>query len=311
MKKILTFIVAIVISNAIFAQEEAIFTQAPINIGLINPAAIGADREHQNVFMNIRSAFTNFPGTPKSYALTYNGAVGKQVGLGGTVFTENVADITRFKAQLAYSMGFQVQDLEIRAGMALKYQRMDLANSAVNGPLYEANDDIIERAMNGEKVFDTSLGLYATFKKRFHFGYVAPNLIRTVLDDIEGGEDGGNFKYYIFHAGGDFDVNDFKIKLKPSIVYRNIRNVDPQIDFNLTASFLKEQLITGLMYRTGTGSSLGFLLGTKYNTVRFIYSYDVYLDDFQSYNGGSHEITVGFQFNRKKGKFDRSKKYRK
>ena len=185
MKKILTFIVAIVVSNAIFAQEEAIFNQAPINLGLINPAAIGADREYQNVFMNIRSAFTNFPGTPKSYALTYNGAVGKQVGLGGTVFTESVADITRFHAQLSYSMGFEVKDLEVRAGMALKYQRMDLSNSVTTGPLYEENDDIIESAMNGEKVFDTSLGFHATFKKRFHFGYVAPNLIRTVLDDIE------------------------------------------------------------------------------------------------------------------------------
>ena len=99
--------------------------------------------------------------------------------------------------------------------------------------------------------------------------------------------------------------------LETSVIFKRVRNVDPHVNINLIASFLKEQLITGLTVRSGTGSTLGFVLGTKYNTVRFIYSYDVYMDDFQQYNGGSHEITVGFAFNRGNGKFDRSKKYRK
>lgn len=310
MKKLILIIVTAFFANYSFGQEEAIYSHTFLNSALINPATVGADREHHNVFMNVRSAFTSFPETPKTYALSYNGAMGKQVGLGAMLFTENVADISHFRMQLAYSMGFKVEDLALRAGLSLEYNRIDVSNATVTGDFYENGDEVIERAMDGEKIFDTSLGLFATYKEIFHFGYTAPNLIRTVLDDIEGLDEGGNFKYYIFHAGADFAFNDYKIKLKPSIVYKNVRNVDPHINVNLIASFLKEQLITGLTFRSGTGSTAGFVLGTKYNTVQFVYSYDVYMDDFQQYNGGSHEITVGFSFNRKDGKFDRSKKYR-
>ncbi len=311
MKKLILIVVTAFIANYSFGQDEAIYSHTFVNSALINPATVGADREHHNVFMNVRAAFTSFPETPKTYALSYNGPIGKQIGLGAMVFTENVADISRFRAQLAYSMGFKVKDLVLRAGISLQYNRLSISNAITTGDFYQAGDDVIDRAMDGEKVFDTSLGLHATYKGIFHFGYTAPNLIRTVLDDIEGLDEGGNFKYYIFHAGADFALNDYKIKIKPSVVYKNIRNVDPHIDVNLIASFLKEQLITGVTFRSGTGSTVGFVLGTKYNTVRFIYSYDVYMDDFQKYNGGSHEITVGFAFNRGNGKFDRSKKYRK
>ena len=311
MKKLILIIVTAFIANYTFGQEEAIYSHVFANPALINPATVGADREHHNIFMNVRSAFTNFPETPKTYALSYNGPVGKQVGIGATLFSENVADINQFRVQLAYSMGFQVEQLDLRAGLSLEYNRMSVSNASTTGDFYETGDEVIERAMAGEEIFDTSLGLYATFKKRFHFGYTAPNLIRTVLDDIEGLDEGGNFKYYIFHAGADFDLNDYKIKLQPSIVYKRVRNVDPHVNVNLIASFLKEQLITGLTFRTGTGSTVGFVLGTKYNTVRFLYSYDVYMDDFQQYNSGSHEVTIGFAFNRGNGKFDRSKKYRK
>ena len=311
MKKLILIIVTAFIANYTFGQEEAIYSHVFVNPALINPATVGADRDHHNVFMNVRSAFTSFPETPKTYSLSYNGAVGKQVGLGAMLFSENVADITQFRVQMAYSMGFQVEDLALRAGLSLEYQRMDVNNATITGDFYETGDEVIERAMEGEEIFDTSLGLHGTYKGIFHFGYTAPNLIRTVLDDIEGLDQGGNFKYYIFHAGADFALNDYKIKLQPSVIFKRVRNVDPHVNINLIASFLKEQLITGLTVRSGTGSTLGFVLGTKYNTVRFIYSYDVYMDDFQQYNGGSHEITVGFAFNRGNGKFDRSKKYRK
>ncbi|MEM8906443.1 MAG: PorP/SprF family type IX secretion system membrane protein [Bacteroidota bacterium] len=311
MKKLTLIILTAFIANYTFGQEEAIYSHVFINTALINPATVGIDRDHHNVFMNVRTAFTSFPETPRTYALSYNGAFGKQVGLGAMLFSENVADINQFRMQLSYSMGFQVEDLALRAGLSLEYNTTDLNNATITGDFYETGDEVIERAMEGEDIFDTSLGLHATYKNVIHFGYTAPNLIRTVLDDIEGLDEGGNFKYYIFHAGGDFDLKDYKIRLRPSVVYKKVRNVDPHVNVNLVASFLKEQLITGLTFRSGTGSTLGFILGTKYNTVQFVYSYDVYMDDFQQYNGGSHEITVGFAFNRNNGKFDRSKKYRK
>ena len=309
---ILTIVALLFVTTFVNAQEEAVFKHHHSNSVLLNPATVGLDREHHNITMNIRSSWAGFPGAPKTYALTYNGAAGKMVGIGGMLYTESVADVTQFRGQLGYSMGYKVENLAIRAGMSLEYHRTDVSRNAIDGDLYDVDDSTIERGIDGEKIFDTAIGLYASFKDKIYVGYTAPNLIRTVIDDIEGGQDtGGNFRYYILHAGGNFDFSDLKIKLQPSIVLRKVRDVDTQVDVSLLASFLKEQLITGLMYRAGTGSSVGVVLGTKYNSVKFLYSFDFYTDTFQDYSGGAHEITVGFQFARGKGSFDRSKKYRK
>lgn len=309
MKNLILIIIGLFCFQLANAQEEAVFRQYFLNPVLVNPATVGADREHHDLTMNLRSAFSSFSGTPKTYALSYNGPVGKQVGLGAMIYSENIADFTTFRGQLAYSMGIAInEDLNVRAGMSLEYQRVSLSNSVTTDGLYQVGDRVVEENIDGTRIFDTSLGLYAEYKN-LYFGYAAPNLIRTVTDEIEGLDEGGNFKYFIFHAGGKFAATE-KIKLEPSIILRNVRNADMHVDLGLMASFLNEQFITGATVRAGNGNSVGFLLGTKYNTLKFIYSYDVLLDDFQKYNSGSHEITVGFEFGRKEGKFDRSRKYR-
>ena len=310
MKNLLILVAGIFLLQTASAQEEAIFRQYFLNPMLVNPATVGADREHHDLTMNLRTAFSSFPGSPNSYALSYNGPIGKQVGLGAMIFSENIADITRFRGQVAYSMGIEVsEDLRVRAGLSLEYQRISLSNSVMDSELLNTIDPVVLDNINGRRFFDTSLGLYGEYKD-IYFGYAAPNLIRTVTDEIEGLDEGGNFQYFILQAGGRFAINDNKVKLEPSIILRNVRNVDTHVDFSMMASFLNEQFITGALFRAGAGNSVGFLLGTKYNTLKFIYSYDILIDDFQRYNGGSHEITVGFEFGRKDGSFDRSRKYR-
>ncbi len=309
MKNLLILVAGIFLLQTASAQEEAIYRQYFLNPMLVNPATVGADREHHDLSMNLRTAFSSFPDSPKSYTLSYNGPIGKQVGVGAMIFSENIADITRFRAQAAYSMGVAVNDLKLRAGLSLEYERMSLSNSVIDSDLYDPGDRTVLDNIEGRRFFDTSLGLYGEYKD-IYFGYAAPNLIRTVTDEIEGLDDGGNFKFFILHAGGRFAINDNKVKLEPSIILRNIRTVDTHVDLSVLASFLNEQFITGALFRAGAGNSVGFLLGTKYNTLKFIYSYDILIDDFQRYNGGSHEITVGFEFGRKDGSFDRSRKYR-
>jgi len=309
MKNLFLIFAGLFLLQSVTAQEEAVYRQYFLNPILVNPATVGADREHHTLSMNLRTAFTSFPETPKTYALSYNGPLGKQVGIGALIYSENIADINRFRAQVAYSMGIDINEVKLRAGLSLEYQRMSLSNDAMNNDLFDAGDMTVLDNVDGRRFFDTSLGIHADYKN-VYFGYAAPNLIRTVTDEIEGIDSGGNFKYFLLQAGGKFALNDNKVMLQPSLILRRIRNVDTHLDLSMMASFLNEQFIAGAMVRAGGGSSVGFLLGTKYNTLKFIYSYDILLEQFQRYNSGSHEITVGFEFGRKGGGFDRSRKYR-
>ncbi|MFT5384116.1 MAG: type IX secretion system PorP/SprF family membrane protein [Saprospiraceae bacterium] len=311
MKKtlILFAFIAYCCSSAI-AQEEAVFMHYIFNPTLINPAATGFDKEHHDVFINVRSSWTNFPDAPKTYALSYNGPVGKRLGLGAMIYSENVAGLTRFRGQLSYAFQYQIKDFDMAFGMSTEWHRTSIDNSVTNSVLYEEGDERVLAAMDGETEFDATIGIYGGYKDRIFFGLSSPGLVRGKLDQISDTGDGGPFQYLLANLGGKFELAESKVKLMPSILVKKVRGVDFQTDVNLVASFLKDQLMTGLTYRAGTGGNLGIILGTKYNTLQFIYTYDVYMDDFQKYNGGSHEITINFQFNRGSGQYDRSLKYR-
>lgn len=309
MKKIFILLLFVGMVQMAKAQDEAVFTHHAFNPTLINPAAAGFDAEHHNLFLNFRSAFTSFPGAPKSYALSYNGPVLKQIGLGAMVYSESIAGITRTRAQLSYAFNYSIEDVKVGLGLSTEMHRMRVDNDELSNPLNDV-DQVLMDATDGERAFDATAGIYAGYKDLVYVGAAFPNLVRKDLSDIAGKGD-GLLTAFAFTLGGRFDVNDYKVKLQPQILIKKVRTLDLQTDINLIASFLKEQLITGLSYRTGTGNSAGIMLGTKYSNLRFIYSYDVYLDDFQQYNGGSHEVTVNFEFGSGEGTFDRSKKYRK
>lgn len=311
MKKIIYLICFLAFSLNVQAQEEAVFTHYTINPMLINPGATGFDDLHHNLFMNLRASWTGFTGTPRNYAINYNGPISKSLGLGAMIFSENIASINRTRAQLSYAIRFKTKDFKISAGVSTEYHRISLDNSVINGAvpgLYDVDDTVLETLVDGEGNFDASLGVYGSYLDQVFFGVSLPSLVRNRLDRIEGLDGDLNF---LVNVGGKFAIPETKVILQPSILLKQVRYSPLLTDINLLASFLNEQLITGVSYRGGAGGTLGLTLGTKYNAIRLLYSYDVFLDEFQSYNAGSHEITINFNFDRKNGGFDRSKKYRK
>ena len=158
--------------------------------------------------------------------------------------------------------------------------------------------------MDGQKVFDASLGAFATYKDKTYAGLTFANLVRARLDDIVSDDNSQSFfQYYTFLFGHEFDIIDLGFTLEPSLMIRQIRNAPFQIDFNVKAGFLDDQLVAGLSYRSL--GSLGILLGTKLDSFNLFYSYDVSFQRFQQFNMGSHEVTVAFQLKKKKPGIDK------
>ncbi len=294
--------------NCINAQEEAIYSHYHLNPLLINPATAGFDEEYYHLFLNARSSWVAFPETPRTYSLSFNGPLTNNFGIGALLFTENLAALSRNRLQLSYSGRYNfTEDFKAAFGFSTEFHRTRITSNVVNNQLYEAGDDIIDEAIDGIRVFDVSVGVYGSYKENTYGGLTIPNLVRNKLDDINGDETG---LYYIVFAVHRFDPATTSFSLEPSFAVRKVRTVPFQIDFTLKAGFLDDRLMTGLTYRTGTGGDLAILIGTNYKNLQAYYTYDVYFDDFQTYNNGSHEFTVSYRFERKEGKFDRSKKFR-
>lgn len=313
MKRLFTLLTLAFSLQMAVAQDEAIFSHYHINPILINPSAAGFNEMH-HLQMNLRNQWTGFPGAPTTYMISYNGPIGKTLGVGIGALTENIAQLTRFRVNLNYAFRFKMSDaLKFSAGFSTEFQEMRLANSVFDqgGALYEEGDFIVENAVDGARLFDANLGVFGRYQEATYFGLSFPNLVRARLDDIATSEEqtqGSFFKFYIFQLGHKFDFEDYNFKLEPSLMVRKVRNVPFQVDFNLLAGFLDNQVQTGLSYRSGVGGAIGILLGTKLSALSAFYSYDISFQEFQQYNGGTHELTVAFDFQTSKSKNKAKKK---
>ncbi|KAA3625923.1 MAG: type IX secretion system membrane protein PorP/SprF [Bacteroidetes bacterium] len=299
MRKLFLLFISIFVFHFVSAQDEAIFMQYHISPVLINPAAAGFDDSH-NIHLNMRAQWTGFPDAPKTYTAYYNGPVGKSFGVGAGLLSETAAQLTRLKAQLNFAFRFDIKEsVKLSTGFFTEFQQMTVDNATTEGTFFDPADDLLTDILDGKSVFDAALGVRGTIKNNTYFGLTFNNLVRSRLDDIAGGDsaDRGFFSYYTFNVGHTFELLEYNVKLEPSILIRQIRDVPFQMDFNLKASFLKDQLIAGVSYRSL--SAMGILLGTKLSSFRLFYSYDLSFQNFQKYNTGSHEVTLAFKFEKK------------
>ncbi len=287
------------------AQNEAIFNHYILNPILVNPAVAGFEDFHK-VHANARIQWVGFDqGAPETFAVTYNGPVGKTFGLGAMVFTENIASLNRTRIQLDYAFRYPLEKVKLAFGFSTEWTQERLS---VDNALVDPTELLIQDGIEGINRFDATLGGYALIKDKTFVGLTFPNLISSRIGDIDqGSTESTLFNYYTIMAGHRFGIEGTDFELEPSMFIKQLRNVPLQLDFNVKAHFLQEKITTGLTYRSGTGGAIGLLLGTKINALRVYYSYDVSFQRFQRYNTGSHEATVSFEFGNNP---DRAAKFR-
>jgi type IX secretion system PorP/SprF family membrane protein len=237
----------------------------------------------------------------------YNGPVGDKLALGGGVFSEKIGSMNVFKLQLNYAFRFKLQKAKIGLGLSTQFLRQQIDPSLLDNGLVDKRDEVLENMVNGQQIFDASIGAHLLYDDRFFVSLALPNTVRARLDDVPTGGSNPNpstssntglFSHYILQVGYIVHVASQNFKLIPSLTMRSILNTPNQIDLNLQARFLDDKLIAGLTVRpsltsqkTDKGASV-FLLGTKFKQFQLFYSYDVSFSNFQRYNSGSHELSI-------------------
>ena len=290
-----SLVAAAAVTTTARAQNEAVFTQYTIQPFLLNPALAGFDDVHQ-IRLNYRSAWTGFPDAPNTYALNYNGPIGKTFGLGGQILGENVAGVFRWNAKFAYAFNADAGEFELGGGFSTGFSNFRLTNSAVDASVDDTDPRIVE-ALDGNNDFDAALGFFARYRRQTFVGLTFPTLISARLDALESPEvDRGGADHFILRVGQEIRIRERNFKVTPSVVLSRVFGAPFRADFNAVASFLDEQLIAGLGYRAGVGNDVSLMIGGKIQTFRLFYSYDINFGEFQTYNGGGHELTLGFDF---------------
>ncbi len=302
-KKIQKYLVGIGLKSMILigsfqmvsAQEAGYFDHHYLQPVLINPGATGFNGDHE-FLAAYKLNYTDFPGAPRTFTALYNGSFADKVGLGFQILSDHVGVTQLLQAQLNYSYRFIFDNAVVGVGLSTGIQNFKVKD-VQNDPLIDPTDPLLNEGIDGYLLFDGSAGVYAEVDKKFIFGVSFPNVVKQRIAEIAGDvhiDDLKSFPYAV-HFGYRHEVKNYNFEIEPSITIKNLRYSPFLIDLNLKFSFLDEQLIGGLGYTLGEDNRAALLLGTRLDNLKFYYSYDVSIGNFQQFNNGSHEFTLVYQ----------------
>jgi len=291
---IFTFLLFAQMANgqARYFNERYTYTHYNLYPVLINPGATGASGNSQVVF-NYRNKWAAFPNSPKTLTFSYDGDIGNRLGFGGLLLSDSFGELETTKGQVSFSYSIESPTNKVGFGLSTEFVQHRVAGSSISNPFIDAVDPLLLSRLDGVSFFDASFGIHGMYADKITYGLVLPGLISSRLNDTFG--DGGESEFdFILNFGYIFRPENNDIVVEPSIYIKQLMFVPLHVDVNLKVSFLEEKLTGGFTYSIGADERLGFLIGTKVNSFRFYYGYNVSRHDFQQFNNGSHELTVGF-----------------
>lgn len=303
MKKLILIIMLFTSVLSVKAQDESVFMHYTNSPTLLNPAHAGFQEQFQALF-NFRNQWTSFPGSAFTYSAGLESPIGKVMGAGFRLWSENIASLTKYKMQLDYAFRYDINKLKLAGGFSSAFKTIRLNPSEVDNTFIETGDAVFEDYLDGIRVFDASFGLFGKYNDKTSIGVTFPSLVVNKLNSISAGDDNMNlFSFYTVYVAQELYIRDYNVTIEPSLLLRKIRNGAHTLDINFKGGFLNEKLVGGLSYRiplendlTFSDGAAGILLGTDFDNITLYYSYDISLLQFQGYNAGGHEISFRLKF---------------
>ncbi len=288
-------------SQSRYFDERYIFNQSFVNPVLVNPGAIAQSGYH-NVLLTYRNKWATFEGSPKSFALSYDGDLGNRLGIGAMVLSDRNGALETVKGQLGLSYTIESDINKLGIGLTGEVIQHSLNASVLNDDMVNENDPHISNRYDGVNFFDLSVGLFGEYQEKFVYGLAFPSLVNSMFDTKTTEEYEKTFGFLV-QLGYKLKMPEYDIVATPSIVVKQLMGVPFHVDINALGEFLDQKLTGGLTYTVGADERLGFLIGARVNAFNFYYSYNVSRHEFQQYNNGSHEVTLRFDI----GKTDKKK----
>ena len=240
------------------AQQEGHYTQYMYNKTLVNPGYAGARRVH-SVYALYRNQWIGFNGNPHSYLASYDGPIGKKLGAGLTLANQELG-VTKNQfgnLMLSYAI-LQTEDMTVRVGINGTLRRYGFNLTSPNVFIQDPTD--LSLKMNDQTTrnyFNVGTGVYFDYKN-WYLGLSVPNLNKNLISigvnpnaQIPAEEQ----RHAYLMTGGLFKVNT-DVELKPSVMFKYVKNAPFSVDLNLSAVF-KRRFTGGVSYRYGQSGGAG------------------------------------------------------
>ena len=317
LKRIFLVLIITISSVKVFAQQDAQFGQYVFNGMYINPAYTGYKEElYLQAFA--RAQWTGIRGAPQTLSISADEAVkDESIGIGMIVTKDKIGaqNTLNASANFAYRIKLDRTETNILAfGLGV-----GVIQTALNGNLLdpiEMGDNRIPTGSINQTMPDVRAGIHYSNEK-FFIGLSADNLLSKTLS-VFGDYNSLNVQiqpHFYLSAGVALPVNDDFV-FKPTFLIKDDLHGPTSLDLNAFL-LVKERFWLGAVYRTSVKiypkenlqngltnrAAVGFISEWFIRSnLRIGYGYDYSLNKLSNYDYGSHEITVGYYIETKKGR---------
>ena len=308
MNKVLSISILLFVASNLYSQEYIQFSQYVNAQGVLNPAYTGT-KSLPSGFLLYRNQWVNIDGAPVTFAFNINTPIkGKNMGIGLSAVNEQIGMRKQTEFNAAYSYITKINsksNLSFGLQVGIKNNFFDKSNAQAT----DLDDPFLTDQKESFLLPNFGFGAYY-YTKRFFAGLSLPNMLTNRLDLQSAAlkTKGFSFKDQHFYMFSGYVIKlKEKLLLKPSVLVKYLYGAPLQLNIN-SSLLIQDALGLGLGYRTG--DALIFLVDFKINTqIRVGYSYDLGMNNLNSYNFGSHEIMLMFNVNNNSDLFNSPRKF--
>lgn len=297
--------------NLANAQQDGQFSQYMFNGIYINPAYAGY-KEQLNLHAFYRNQWTGIQGAPKVLSLAVDAIANNgNVGLALQVSSDRLGAQRNESVygNYAYRIRMNAEGTSRLAfGLGVGAVQLGIDGMLLNPNDPEPNQPV---GMLSTILPDARVGAYYS-DDRFYAGFSADNLLSQYIDVGKYAYIAQPKPHYYLTAGVLLPLSQ-DILLKPSFLLRDDRGGPTSLDVNAFVIFA-ERFWLGGSYRTGVklysknylqknlstlNSAVAAMQIFPTQNLRVGYAYDFSIGPLQGYSSGTHELSLGYFFNRK------------
>lgn len=276
------------------AQQQTLFTNYLLNAYAYNSGVVGSQPYMQaNIYY--RNQWTGFEGAPKTYLVSLYGPMKKlkNSAVGGMIMADKTGLISANTGYLTFAYHVKLNKktkLGLGVSAGLKQYRVRLYDVRA----YDQGDELLTGNILTSNTLDANAGLYL-HGQNFFLGLSSLNMLNNKIRWKN--PQGRLTPHYYSVIGYNYKFKkDYAIQ--PSILFKYNSPVPVQMEYSLKFTY-KDWMWLGGSYREKDAFSLlvGVTLIKKLNVA---YAYDFSLSTIKKYQQGSHEISLNYNFIKKK-----------
>ena len=244
MRNLVILLLTMLFALQMNAQQDPQYTQYMYNMNIINPAYTGST-EGLAVGALYRSQWVGLDGGPETFTFNIHSPIGKQVGLGLSVISDQIGPVKETNAYVDFSYTIPVGTVTklafgIKGGFT--FHDIGLADVITIDP----NDPFFENNIN-ETTPNIGAGVYFYKPNKYYISASVPNILNGVHLDTNGTKIGSETEHFFAAAGYVFDLSE-NFKLKPHALLKYATDAPLSYDINANV-FMYDLVEIGVGYR--------------------------------------------------------------